>query len=92
MAQAIAFQVAIAVTNTAQQLPSNPTGRGVTLLAKTGNTADIAVGNSSAVTTATGALLHSGIPVLFEDVNGNTNALWIVGTAGDVISVIGVGQ
>ena len=89
MAIPVAFQATIAATGTAQELPSNALQFGSgTLLAKSGNTAVIAIGNSSAVTSSNGALLPAGsqIPVVGLL---NTNALWINGTSGDVISFIG---
>lgn len=86
----VAFQGSIAATNTAQNLPSNPV-KTVTIAAKTGNTAAIAVGNASTVTTGTGFVLAAGqsVSLQFTGGNGNTNSLWVVGTLNDVYSVIG---
>ncbi len=91
MSLPIAFQTAIASTGTAQQLPANSVnGEGlVTLTSKSGNTANIVVGVSSAVTASTGYILVAGASVQLNLKNGNTNQLWVVGTAADEISVLG---
>ena len=89
MALPIAFQ--ITATGSAQQLPSHPIITGpITLTAKSGNTAAIAIGTTSAVTGSTGYLLPAGQSVTLNLQSGNTNQLWINGTANDVLSVIGV--
>lgn len=77
------------MTGTAQQLPSNPVVRSVTLTAPETNSADVVIGDSQNVTLATGYVLEKGNSVTIPLVNGNTNAAWIVGTAGDVLSVVG---
>lgn len=82
----IIFQTAIATTGTAQQLPANPGLKSFTIAAKTGNTAAITIGSSSSVTSTTGFLLSPGQSVTIP--GGNTG-LFVVGTAGDVLSVIG---
>lgn len=87
--QLISFQQTIAVTNTAQNLPSKPVLRSVTIAAPETNSADIVIGNAPSVTTSTGYALEKGESVTIHFANGNTNALWMVGTAGDVLSVIG---
>lgn len=85
----IAFQAAIATTGTAQNLPSNPVSRSITIRAKETNTQPVAIGNSSTVTAATGFLLEPGASVPVELPGGNTDSLWIVGTAADAVSLIG---
>ena len=82
----IIFQTAIAVTDTAQQLPANAGLKSFTIAAKSGNTAAIAIGDSSAVAGSTGFLLAPGQSVTLP--GGNTG-LFVVGTAGDVVSAIG---
>jgi|GEM_PF-6850259 hypothetical protein len=86
-----AFQVTIAATNTPQVLPNNPFKGQIVLLTKSGNTASIEIGTASSVTTSTGAILAAGTsaPILAEGSNSNTNNIYIVGTMGDVLSVIG---
>ena len=84
--QLITFRTAVATTGTTQELPSNPGMKYFTIAAKTGNTAAITIGNSSSVTSTTGFLLAPGQSVTIP--GGNTG-LFVVGTAGDVLSVIG---
>lgn len=84
------FQESIAVTNTAQNLPNNPVVRSITIAAPSTNTAAIVLGNAPTVTTTTGYLLEKGDSLTLELHSGNTNSLWVVGTAGDVFSVAGV--
>jgi hypothetical protein len=85
----VAFQAAIAATGTPQNLPSNPVVRSVTLTAKSTNTAAIVVGNSPNVTATTGYVLEKGQSITLDAHSGNTNSLWVVGTAADVVSGIG---
>lgn len=85
----VAFQAAIAVTNTAQQLPSNAVVNSVTLTAKSTNTANIVVGNSPSVTATTGYVLEKGLSIRIDLREGNTNSIYIVGTSSDVVSVVG---
>ena len=82
----IIFQIAVAVTGTVQQLPANPGLKSFTIAAKTGNSAAIAIGDAPSVTATTGFLLSPGQSVTIP--GGNTG-LYAVGTAGDVLSVIG---
>lgn len=86
----VSFQTAVAGTATPQNLPSNPVVNSVTVTAKSTNTANIVIGNSSTVTATTGYILEKGLSVKIDLRAGNTNAIWIVGTAADVISVVGV--
>ena len=83
----VAFQVTIAATGTAQQLPANALQNGGTLAAKTGNTAAIAVGVLSTTSETNGFLLQAGLQVPFS--GNNTNQLWVEGTSGDVVSFLG---
>lgn len=85
----IAFQKAIVATGTAQNLPSNPVSRSVTVAAKSTNTADVVIGNSSAVTATTGFILAKGTSVTMDLEGGNTDQIWVVGTSADVVSVTG---
>lgn len=87
--QTIAFQTTIAVSGTAQQFPSNPVLRSVTITAPQTNSAAVVIGDSPNVTTATGFILDKGQSVSISLQNGNTAAAWIVGTAGDAVSVAG---
>lgn len=87
MALPIAFQVTM--TGSAINLASNAFQNGVSFAAKTGNSAGIAVGNSSSVTTSTGALVPAGQVIPGLQGIGNTNAYWVIGTSGDVLSVLG---
>jgi hypothetical protein len=83
----VAFQVAIASTGVPQQLPANALQNGGTLAAKTGNTAAVSISPNPAVTATTGFLLGAGQQAPFT--GSNTNQLWVVGTAADVISFLG---
>lgn len=87
--QTISFQEIVAVSGTPQQLPSNPVLRSVTVTAPATNSADIVIGSSRNVTLSTGYALEKGQSVTIPLHNGNTDAAWIVGTAGDVLSVVG---
>jgi hypothetical protein len=86
----ITFQVAVTTTGTSQRLPSNDVKRAITISAKSTNTAAIVLGNIAAVTSSTGYILEKGQCVTVELAGGNTAAFYIIGTAGDVLSVIGV--
>lgn len=83
----IAFQ--LAATGSAQNLANHPIVSSVTLTAKSTNTANIAVGNASTVSQSTGYLLEKGQSITLALRSGNTNSIWIEGTAADVISVVG---
>lgn len=85
----IIFQETIITSGTAQSLPSNPVFSSVTITASAGNAGDIVLGNSSSVTVLTGFILGKGQSVLLE-LQGNTDQLWVVGTAGDSYSVVGI--
>jgi hypothetical protein len=85
----IALQVTIASTGVAQQLPANPLGIGYTFSAPSSNAQSVVAGNSSAVTSSTGYIISKGTSSPFVQFQGNTNSLWVVGTAADVISLIG---
>lgn len=90
MAGIITVQGKIAVTNTAQQLPSNPNqAKNFTLTAKSTNTAAIGVtvtNSGGAVDgTGTGYILEKGTSVTIPGLN-NTNAIWVTGTSGDIYS------
>jgi hypothetical protein len=82
----VAFQ--LTATGTAQQLPSNPVLNSITLAGKAGNAAAISVGSTAAVTASTGFLLGAGVTVTIPCRSGNTNEVWIIGTANDVLSII----
>lgn len=81
-----AFQVA--ATGTAQNLANNPVLNSVTITAKSTNTANIAIGSSATVSQSTGFLLEKGQSITVPLRSGNTNEIWIEGTAADIISVI----
>ena len=61
----------------------------MTIAAPETNSADIYIGNAPSVTTSSGYALEKGESVTVPLANGNTNALWVVGTADDVLSVAG---
>lgn len=90
MAQPIAFQATIAVTGTAQVLPSNAILNGGVFSAGPNNTAAINIGNGSTDSASTGFPLAKGIQTPFILFQGNTNSFFIEGTSGDVISFLGV--
>lgn len=85
----IAFQQAVTTTATAQQLPSNAVVNSVTIFAKSTNTANVSVGVSSATSATVGYLLEKGTFLTLPIRAGNTNSIWITGTAADVVSVAG---
>jgi hypothetical protein len=84
----VAFQVTCAATGVAQQLPSNPVLNSVTIKARGSNVANISVGSSSAVVATTGYVLEKTQSVTIPLRSGNTNEIWVVGTAADVLSII----
>lgn len=86
--QAISFQQTIAVSGTAQSLPSNPVVRSVTITAPETNRAAIVISDSPNVT-AGGFILEKGENMTISLQDGNTNAIWMSGLAGDVLSVVG---
>jgi hypothetical protein len=85
----IAFQQAITTTGTAQQLPSNAVVNSVTTFAKSTNAANVSVGVTSGTSATVGYLLEKGTFVVLPIRAGNTNSIWIEGTAADVVSVAG---
>lgn len=87
MANLVAFQVAI--TGSAQQLASNPLVNGVTILAKSTNTANVEITAVTNASTTVGAILEKGTSVFIPLKNGNTNQIFVFGTTSDIISVIG---
>lgn len=89
MAALISFQRTITATGTPQQLPANPVNGAVSIAAPSTNTASITLGNSPGVTATNGYTLAKGGSVTIPLPEGNTNAIWAVGTAGDVFAVLG---
>jgi len=91
LAGPFAGQAKIAITGTAVQLGSNALSNGVILTAKSTNTAIIVVGGASVANTVDGTgngyLLAAGASVSFAV--SNSNALYINGTAGDIVSFAG---
>lgn len=83
----VAFQIALTTTATAQQLPANALQLGGTFKAKTGNTAAISISPAPGVSATSGFLLEAGATVEFA--GNNTDQLYVVGTAADVISFLG---
>ena len=83
----VSFQVAI--TGSAQQLAANPIVNSVTLTAKSTNTAAIEITAATNSSTTTGYILEKGTSVSIPLKNGNTNQIFVFGTASDVLSVIG---
>lgn len=83
----IAFQQA--VTADAAALSSNPVIVSVTITAPGTNTGDVYIGNSSGVSSSTGYILEKGESVTIPLRDGNTDAIYIVGTADDVVGVAG---
>lgn len=79
----------VAMTGTAQQLPSNPIqGGSCNIAAAVGNTADITI-STTATNGASGFLLSKGTTVPLPGLT-NTNALFVNGTAADKFSLIAV--
>jgi len=94
MAGFVTIQGKIAVTNTAQQLPSSGVTKlnSFTLTAKSTNAAAIAVtvlSNSGAVDgTGTGYILEKGTSITLTGLL-TTGAIWVNGTSGDIYSGAG---
>jgi hypothetical protein len=84
-------QAKIAVTSTAVQLGSNVLLNGVVVSAKSTNAAPIVVGGSGVANTTdgtgNGTILEAGMSMSWAV--SNTNALYINGTAGDIVSFSG---
>lgn len=81
----VSFQVVL--TGSEQQLPANALQNGGSFTAKSTNTAAIALGNTSAVSSSNSYLLEKGVTVQFT--GNNTNQVFITGTANDVLSFFG---
>lgn len=82
------FQVKIAATNVAQQLPSAALVNGLILLAKSTNSGKVFVGTSSSVNTTddgtgSGYAIPPGDAMSFA-IN-NCNVIWVAGTINDVL-------
>lgn len=87
----ISFQAKIAVTGTAVQLASNALVIGVSCFAKGANAASIEIGPSGVTNTVDGTgngdIIPAGAARSFAV--SNSNALYINGTAGDIVSCSG---
>ena len=84
-------QIRIATTGTAVQLPANTLVNGIALKARAGNVANGLVGPAGVNVTYDGT--GAGFPVepggTASFAVGNSNAVWVNGTAGDVFSFEG---
>ena len=87
MANQNSFVIQYTVTATATALANNQVFNTVTFTAKSTNTGAVALGFSSTVTTSTGYLLEKGTSVTLRI--ANTDQVYVVGTASDILSVIG---
>lgn len=85
----LALQVAIVATGVPQNLPNVPVVNSITITAPSANSANVAVSPSPTETATTGYLLAAGASVTVPLRAGNLNAIWIVGTAGNIVSIIG---
>ena len=87
----VSGQIKIAVTGTRIQLPGNVLVKGVIITAKSTNVNAIYVGSNTVNNvgdgTGLGYILEPGASV--SAAVGNTNNLYVNGTAGDIISFIG---
>lgn len=81
----VSFQVVL--TGSAQQLPANALQNGGQFAAKSTNTGNIALGNTSSVSVSNSYLLEKGTLAPFSGLN--TNHVWITGTASDVLTFFG---
>ena len=72
---------------TEQQLPANPVVNSITLKASSTNTGTVYIGNSSGVSSSNGYALEKGDLVTLK--LADTSQVFYVGTASDVLSVIG---
>ncbi len=88
MQNLVAFQVAITTTGTTQNFPNNFILTAVTITSASANSA-ITIGNSSSVTATTGYTLAPGASVTIQLPGGNTNEIWVLGTSGNTLSVVG---
>ena len=75
------------VTASAVALANNPVFNTVTFTAKSTNTGIVYLGFSSGVTSSNGYALEKGTSVTLSI--ANTNQVFVVGTASDVLSLIG---
>ena len=89
MTNLIAFQATIATTGAPQNLPDNPVVRSVTINAPATNSSAVVIGNVPDLTADTGFILDAGQSITLALPGGNTEALWAIGTAGDVFSIVG---
>lgn len=63
--------------------------RSVTINAPATNSAAIVIGNVPNLTADTGFILDAGQSIALALPGDNTDALWAIGTAGDVFSIVG---
>jgi hypothetical protein len=82
-----AFVQQYTMTAGAVALASNPVFNQVTLTAKSTNTGIVYVGLSSSTSSANGYALEKGASVTVKV--ANANQLFVIGTAADILSVIG---
>lgn len=75
------------VTITATALANQPVFNQVTVTAKSTNTGIVYLGFSSSVSSSNGYPLEKGQSVVLKP--GNTDAVYVVGTANDILSTIG---
>lgn len=87
MANQNSFVQQYTVTAPATALASNQVFNTVTFTAKSTNTGIVYLGFSSGVTSSNGYALEKGTSVTLRI--ANTNQVFVVGTASDVLSVIG---
>ena len=77
----------LTLTGSAQQLANAPVFNGVTITAKSTNTGDVGVGFTSGVTATNAYVLEKGQSIKLQV--PNTNAIFVNGTASDIVSTIG---
>lgn len=81
------FVQQVTISATATALAANQILNNMTLTAKSTNTGVIGIGFSNAVTTGNGYILEKGQTVTIKV--ANAAAVFVIGTANDVMSVIG---
>ena len=90
MQELIAFQLTL--TGSAQNLTAWPVKNGITVINNSASNT-VTVGNSSTTATSGGAVLNDtgtqSNSVYIPLPGGNTNQIWVNGTTGQAVSIIG---
>jgi hypothetical protein len=80
----------LTLTGSPQQLPANYVSQSVTIAASNASTNTTLVSANATPVAGNSATLVNGQTITLNLREGNTNQIWVNGTAGDKVSVAGV--